>query len=134
LNVTAVLGLAVDGSTVRQAHVDPMNTLTITTSDRFIHADKLGRRNHSPPVRIDGGYNFIHEHPTIPNRADFPLRLWLIAETNVRGCLVESVARHTRLAKRLRRDVLATRTSLSKIVTLAQLKSRHEHQYAEELQ
>jgi hypothetical protein len=75
----------------------------------------------------------MNEHPTIPNRADFALTLWLIAETNTRGYLVEPVATNTCLAKRWRRDV-GTRSRLLKIVTLAELKSRHEHQYAEELQ
>jgi hypothetical protein len=86
------------------------------------------------PVRIDGGYKVMNEHPTIPNRADFPLTFWLIAETNTRGYLVEPVATNTCLAKRWRRDVLATRARLLNIVTLAELKSRLEHQYAEELQ
>jgi hypothetical protein len=117
---------------VRQAHVDPMTTLTIPTSDRFINANMLRRRKHSPPVRFDSGYKVIHGFRTIPNSAEFPLRLWLIAETNARGYLVKNVARHTCLSKRRFRDVIASRTRLPHIVTLAE--SRHEHHYAEELQ
>jgi hypothetical protein len=132
LNLTAVLGLEVDGNIVRQAHVDPMTTLTIPTSDRFIHSNMLGRRKHSPTVPIASGYKVMHGLPTIPNSAEFPLRLWLIAETNARGYLIETVARHTCLSKLWFRDVLASRTRLPHIVTLAE--SRHEHQYAEELQ
>jgi hypothetical protein len=92
----------------------------------------LGWRKHSPPVRIDRGYKVIHGLPAIPNSAEFPLRLWLIDETNARGYLVETVARHTCLSKRRFRDVIASRTRLSHITTLAA--SRHEHQYAEERQ
>jgi hypothetical protein len=132
LNLTAVLGLEVDGNIVRQAHVDPMTTLTIPTSDRFIHSNMRGRRKHSPAVRNDSGHKVMHGLTTIPNSEEFPLRLRLIAETNARGYLIEAVARHTCLSKLWFRDVLASRTRLPHIVTLAE--SRHERQNAEELQ
>jgi hypothetical protein len=98
-----------------------------------MHPRKYARTaKRSPLVRIDSGYKVVHGLPTIPNSAEFPLRLWLIAETNARGYLVETVATHTSLSKRWFRDVLASRTRLPHIVTLAE--SRYEHQYAEELQ
>jgi hypothetical protein len=83
-------------------------------------------------VRIDSGYKVMHGLPTTRTALSSRCVFGLIAETNARGYLVETVARHTCLSKRWFRDVLASRTRLTYVVTLAE--SRHEHQYAEELQ